>query len=120
MNERPTIGRGRLPTMPLGDFPDARWSRVRKDIDDFLTSPFAQQAGALGWGALDLYGVDAGRPYARIDQAGLVTILNGRMIVGLNADAVILQTADGTRQTYHRKHNQRDGGRVLIWDLIPD
>ena len=100
MNERPTIGRGRLPTMPLGDFPDARWSRVRKDIDDFLTSPFAQRAGALGWSGL--YGVDASRPYARIDQAGLVIILNGRMIVELTC----------TRQTSHRKQHQGDGGRV--------
>jgi hypothetical protein len=86
----------------------------------FLDLSFAQKAGALGWSGPDLYGVDESRPYARIDQAGLVIMLNGRMIVELNADAVILQTAGGTRQTYHRKRNQGDGGQVLIWDLKPD
>ena len=104
--------------MPLGDFTDSRWQRIRKDIDDFLVSPLAEQAKGLGWTELDLFGVDNSRPYARIDQAGLVIMLDGYKIVELSAQAAILETAGGVRQSYRRKEDQP--GRQLIWDLLRD
>jgi MMP 1-O-methyltransferase len=46
------IARNRLPSVPLGDFPSARWDRLRADIDEFLASPWAAKAPCLGWDEL--------------------------------------------------------------------
>jgi hypothetical protein len=46
---------------PLGDVPPARRRQFAADVDVFLRGPFAAQAVALGWGALDLFGCDGDR-----------------------------------------------------------
>jgi hypothetical protein len=102
--------------MPLGDFPDARWQRVRSDIDQFLASALAENANALGWTDLDPYGVDVSRPYARIDQAGLVIMLDGCRIVEMTAETVILETTSTARQSFRRRGER--AGQVLIWALL--
>jgi len=60
----------RLPSVPPGDFPARRWDQLRRDAADFLASPWAMEAARLGWTDLDLFGVDADRPYTRIDGPG--------------------------------------------------
>ena len=49
-----------------------RRDQLRRDVADFLASPWPAEAARLGWTDLDLFGVDADRPYTRIDQLGLV------------------------------------------------
>ena len=71
------ITRHRLPTMPQGDFPASRWEQLRADLASFLGSQWPAEAERLEWTELDLYGVDATRPYARIDGRGLVPALDG-------------------------------------------
>jgi hypothetical protein len=110
------IARNRLPSSPLGDFSSARWSTLRSDVDDFLTSSWAAEAARLGWTELDLFGVDAGRPYVRIDGFGLVPALDGCKIVHPSANDAILETPNGVRQSYRRKIDL--AGRVLVWDLV--
>ena len=39
-----------------------------------------------GWSDLELFGVDADRPYTRIDQLGLVPALDGCKIISLSAE----------------------------------
>ena len=102
-----------LPSEPLGDFPSARWATLRRDVDGFLASPWAAEAERLGWTELDLFGVNAGRPYVRIDGLGLVPALDGCKIVELSANVAILQTPGGVRQSYRRKADQ--AGRVPVW-----
>ena len=70
----------------------------------------------IGW--LDLFGVDADRPYTRIDGLGLVPALDGCKIVALSAEGAILETPGGVRQSYRRKAGQP--GRVLVWKLGSD
>jgi len=43
-----------------------------------MASPWAEEAARLGWTNLDLFGVDADRPYTRIDGLGLVLALDAR------------------------------------------
>ena len=62
-----------------------------------------------------LFGVDADRPYTRIDGLGLVPALDGCKIVALSAEGAILETPGGVRQSYRRKPEQP--GRVLVWKL---
>lgn len=103
------------PDRPPGDVPPQRWQRFVDDIGRFLDSGFAEKAAALGWGPLDLFGCDRERPFARIDKAGLLWLLNGDRPVALTADAVVIETRSGARQTYRR--TPTEPGRVLAWEL---
>lgn len=106
------------PDRPPGDVPPRRWQRFVDDVGLFLDSPFCAVATALGWGPYDLLGCDRGRPFARIDQAGLLWLLNGNKLVALTEDTAGITTPTGARQTYRRKPDQP--GRVLAWELAGD
>jgi len=103
------------PDQPPGDMPPHRWQRFVDDVGLFLDSGFAEQAAALGWSPHDLFGCDRDRPFARIDRAGLLWLLNGDKLVALTADTATIETRTGARQTYRRKPDE--SGRALAWDL---
>jgi hypothetical protein len=102
---------------PPADVPLRRWQRFVDDAGLFLDSPFRAVAAALGWGPYDLFGCDRDRPFARIDQAGLLWLLDGNRLVMLAADAATIATRAGERQTWRRKPSAP--GRVLAWELAP-
>jgi hypothetical protein len=102
------------PTRPPGDVPPRRWLQFVDDVGRFLDSPFRAVAAAEGWGPYDLFGCDRDRPYARIDQAGLLWLLNGDKLVDLTESTATIETKPGQRQTWHRKPSLP--GRVLAWD----
>ena len=104
-----------LPSVPPGGFPSTRWATLRRDVTDFLASPWAEEADRLGWTDLDLFGVDADRPYTRIDGLGLVPALDGSKIIALSAEGAILETTGGVRQSYRRKVGRP--GRLLVWKV---
>jgi hypothetical protein len=89
----------RLPS----DVPAKRWLRFVDDVGAFLDSPFCAVAAALGWGPLDLFGCDRDRPFARIDQAGLLWLLNGDKLIALTQNTATIERRTGARQTYRRK-----------------
>jgi hypothetical protein len=92
--------------------------RCRRFVDDgrlFLDSPFYAVAAALGWGPHDLFGCDRDMPFARIDQCGLLWLLNGARVVILAEDAAAIETPTGARETWRRKPTEP--GRVLAWEL---
>jgi hypothetical protein len=60
-----------------------------------------------------LFGCDRDRPFARIDRAGLVWLLNGDRLIALTADSATIETRTGARHTYRRKPS--DPARVLPW-----
>jgi len=103
------------PDAPVADFPSRRWAELVDDIGAFLDGGFAAQAAALGWGALDLFGCDDVRPYARIDLAGLLILLNGGRLVALTTAAAVIETGTGARHTFRRRPQP---GAVLIWELV--
>ena len=104
-----------LSNVPQADFPSNRWDTLRRDLVDFLASAWATEAARLGWSDVELFGVDADRPYARIDGLGLVPALDGCRIIELNATGAVLESPSGTRQSYRRKVERP--GRVLVWKL---
>jgi hypothetical protein len=113
-----TEGYARLdPDRPPSDVPLKRWQRFIDDVGRFLNSPFCAVAVALGWGSFDLFGCDCDRPYARIDCAGLLWLLNGNRLVMLAEDAATIETRTGARQTWRRKDSGVGSGRVLAWEL---
>jgi hypothetical protein len=91
------------PNVPPGDVPARRWRQFLADVGGFIASGFAEQAAALGWSEVDLYGCDDTRPFARIDQAGLLWSLNGDRLVAITANAATIETRTGARQTWRRR-----------------
>jgi hypothetical protein len=105
------------PHRPPGDIPPKRWLRFVDDVGTFLDSPFCAVAAALGWGPLDLFGCDRDRLFARIDQAGLLWLLNGDKLIALTENTATIETRTGARQTYRCRGAEL--GRVLAWELAP-
>jgi hypothetical protein len=103
------------PGRPRGDVPPSRWQRFIDDVGRFLDSEFCAHAAALGWGSHDLFGCDCDRPFARVDQAGLLLLLNGDELVALSENTATIRTRTGAPQTYRRKPNAP--GQVLPWEL---
>ena len=103
------------PDRPPGDVLLMRWRRFVDDVGLFLGGPFCAVAAALGWGPHDLFGCDRDRPFARIDQAGLLWLLNGNKLIALSANTATIETRTGARHIWHRKVSRP--GRVLAWEL---
>ena len=104
-------------TRPPADMPPSRWQRFVDDVRGFLDSEFCAHAAALGWRSDDLFGCDCDRPFARIDQAGLLWLLNGDKLGALSENTAMIETRTGARHTYRRKLDAL--GRVLAWELRP-
>jgi hypothetical protein len=104
----------RVPT----DVPARRWARFIDDVGQFLDGGFAEQSAALGWSPFDLFGADPEKPFARIDRAGLLWLLNGARVVALTESAATVEAVGGVRNTFRRKPT--DPGRVLAWNLLHD
>ena len=62
----------------------------------------------------------AERPTLRgaLHTAGLIWILQDKTIVAISDDAVIVETANGIRQSYRPRLDTSDASRrVLLWEL---
>jgi hypothetical protein len=103
---------------PLDGVPPGRWRTFVTDAVRFLAGPFARQASALGWTALDLFGCDDACPFARLDQAGLIWLLNGDKLIALTAETAVIQTRTGARHTWYRRPSEP--GRGLVWERPDD
>jgi hypothetical protein len=104
------------PNKPPADVPAKRWLRFIDDCGRFLDGRWPAKAADFGWGALDLFGCDRERPFARIDHMGLLWLSNGGTIIELYRDRAVLKTQSGARQTYHRRPVEV-GRVVLAWEL---
>ena len=104
-----------LAMTPHPDWPEAGWKILQEDALAFLRD-WAAQAHALGWEALDLFGVHAEAPHARLDGMGLVPLLSGRPVVALTEDSAAIKANSGGTLTF-RRHRAWPPGRCLIWEL---
>jgi hypothetical protein len=102
---------------PPADVPPHRWLRFIDDCGHFLDGGWAARVTALGWGPLDLFGCKRERPFARLEHAGLLWLLNGRKLVALTANGAVIETPSGNRQTYRRSPIEI-GNVALAWELF--
>jgi hypothetical protein len=102
---------------PPADMPLRRWHSFIADVGKFLEDGWADRATALGWGAHDLFGCDRNRPFARLDQAGLLWHLNRDRVIALTTETAVIERHTGTRQTWRRK--AVEANQVLVWELVP-
>jgi hypothetical protein len=103
------------PAKPPCDIPPDRWVRFIDDCGRFLDA-WAHYTLALGWTPLDLFGCDRERPWERIDQQGLLWLINGNSLVALSAESAIVEILPDRRETYRRRALE-PGRVVLTWDL---
>ena len=103
------------PIRPPCDIPAKRWLQFIDDCGRFLDDGWAPRAEVLGWGPFDLFGCDRIKPFARIDRAGLLWLLNGQKFLALAANAATIATASGGRLTFRKCLNEP--GRVLAWEF---
>jgi hypothetical protein len=103
------------PACPPCDVSLSRWQQFLDDCGLFLDEGWAARAEALGWGPLDLFGCNRDKPFARISQAGLVWLLEGRKLLALTADTAAIATHSGGKLTLCRQ--QLETGGVLAWEL---
>ena len=103
------------PNNPPADVPTRRWMRFIDDCGRFLDDGWAGRSMALRWGPLDLFGCDLSKPFARIDRAGLLWLLNGQKLLVLTANSAAIAKLSGGSLTYRRKPSEP--GRVLAWEL---
>ena len=102
-----------MPAHP--DWPEAGWTTLQEDALALLRG-WAAQAHALDWGGLDLFGVHAEAPHARLDGMGLVPLLGGRPVLALTEDTAAINAASGGTLTFLRRRAWPPG-RCLIWEL---
>jgi hypothetical protein len=107
------------PDRPPGDVPLKRWQQFMNDIGRFLDAGWAEKASALGWRPLDLFGCDLERPFARIDHAGLLWLLNGDRLAELDHHRAVIERRTGSRQVFRRRPGAV-GEVVLAWELVAD
>jgi hypothetical protein len=106
------------PARPPADISPKRWLRFINDCRHFLAAGWAARAAEFSWGLLHLFGCDCERPFARVDNMGLIWFLNGGTITELHRDCAVIQTRTGARQSYRRRPVEV-GRVVLAWERAP-
>lgn len=106
------------PARPPSDMPPRRWVQFIDDAGRFIDGGWPDRATALGWRALDIFGCDRERPYARVDRAGLLWLINGGKLVAMSEHAATIERPSGMRQTFRRVPVEA-GRIVLAWELQP-
>ena len=104
------------PARPPLDVPVGRWLRFIDDCDRFVDQGWASAADSLGWRALELFGCDAIAPLARLSRAGLLWLIDGRLLHSLTANVAVLVGHGGSRLRFYRGNIERGG--VPVWDLF--
>jgi hypothetical protein len=100
---------------PPPGFPPLRWERFIDDAHIFIRD-WARQADRLGWQTTAIFGVDTHAPWARIDKAGLVVLLDGGRVVAMSEDWAALIMRRGGRLTFYRqRHTEVEA--VPVWEV---
>jgi hypothetical protein len=105
------------PGRPPGDVSLLRWQTFINDLERFLDNGWAERSASLGWGPLDLFGCDREQPFARIDHAGLLWLLNGDSLVALDGHKAVIKRLTGSLQTFRRRP-LAVGDALLVWELV--
>ncbi|MGB9151824.1 MAG: hypothetical protein WCD70_01925 [Alphaproteobacteria bacterium] len=108
-------GYATLCTMPRPSvYSLGRWQQIIDDGGRFLDA-WGREAAALGWRAVDVFGVNPDAPECRYDGAGLVPLLTGRRVCDIRKDTAQIDCGAGIIQTFQRKTMAADA--VALWLL---
>ncbi len=104
------------PSRPPADVPPQRWLLFIGDCGRFAHE-WASRASQLGWTSVAVFGCDPIRPFARLDRAGLLWVVEGRRIIALTTETAAIEISGGKRLSYRRKP-YLDSEAVAVWDLV--
>jgi hypothetical protein len=91
-----------------------RWDLLLGDAENFL-SRWGHAAHAMGWTALDLYGVHPLAPTARFDVMGFLFLIQGGAVPVITASSASIHRRTGAHLTYRRHDTD---GAVLITKVL--
>jgi hypothetical protein len=89
---------------------------VLDDGGRLLDTGWAQKAAALGWSALDVFGVHPLAPNARFDAMGLVLLILGGDVIDIKTDRAMIRNPAGNCLTYYLRRDTAQA--VALWDLV--
>lgn len=105
--------------LPPHDWPARRWETFQANALMFCRDGWAAKADAAGWQAWELWGCHKQASYSRIQGLGLVPMINGATLTGIDDTMAVMMTKCGSVQRYRRK--QKDplypAERCLVWEL---
>jgi hypothetical protein len=76
---------------------------------------WGEQAAALGWSALDIFGCHPTHPADRYETMGLVWMIADAEVVAMGAEVANIRNAAGALQMVWKCPVSH--GRILLWDL---
>lgn len=91
-----------------------RWQQLVDDGECFLDH-WGRQAAALGWLALDVFGVDSVVPETVYRCMGLVPLLTGRTVSFITDESARIDCGNGVTQSFRR--HASSFGAVPLWYL---
>ncbi len=91
-----------------------RWQQLVDDGGNFLDR-WGRQAAALGWQAVDVFGVDPAMPDTVYRSMGLLPLLAGRMVCAITTDTARIDCGNGVTQSFRR--HAISFGAVPLWNL---
>lgn len=78
-----------------------KWEMLLADAEHFLIR-WSRTAAAMGWTALDLFGVHPTRPAARFDVMGLLLLLQGSEVIALSTESASFRRPSGADLRFSR------------------
>jgi len=101
----------------LATYMRKRWEQLVNDGGLFLDK-WGRQAAALGWRAVDLFGVSPDAPEVAYCDMGLVPLLQCRPVIAITGTTARIDCGAGITQTFSRK--TMGNGAVAVWNLLID
>jgi hypothetical protein len=91
-----------------GRVPEQRWRQAINDAGRFLDQ-WGREAERFGWQIEELFGLHDEAPMFRYDHMGLIWILRGRSVTGINLDFAMVNQS----LKFYRKPTAGKGRGVL-------
>jgi hypothetical protein len=109
------------PGKPPPGMPAARWRNFLADCGMFFADDpgWGELALECGWSDFQLLGANRRKPYARIDQCGLLWLVNRARIEDLGESHCVLVSVTGARSTYRVRAAPPDEV-CLPWEFLND
>jgi hypothetical protein len=93
----------RAPPPPNCD--DKRWSAAVEGLRAFIEKGWSDIASALGWTPEELFCVPP--TWSRVDLTGAALLLEGKSVVAVTTDSIVIETPSGARQGFYRASRAR-------------
>jgi hypothetical protein len=101
---------------------DERWFTLLRDLRNF-TEQWLDLALGCGWALNELYGAPSELHHRRLDQSGVVVLLDGRPVVSIDANRIVISNGRHPAHVFYRQSPGvsvpfERGGGDLVWNTL--